>query len=64
MYREDQMSFTKVYRWVTKFNTKLKQDAAYPGHPVINNNNQQKRNIHKILDLLPKDARYRETLIV
>ena len=34
------LSFTKAYRWVTKF--KLKQDAAYPGHPAINNNDQQK----------------------
>ena len=55
------MSFTKAYKWVTKFKSlnKMLLILVILQFKTMTN---KKRNTQKILDLLQKDAKYRETL--
>ena len=55
------MSFTKVYRWVTKFKS-LNRMLLILVILQLTLMTNKKRNTQKILDLLQKDAKYRETL--
>ena len=55
------MSFTKVYRLVTKFKS-LNRMLLILVILKLSTMTNKKRNIQKILDLLQKDAMYRETL--
>ena len=55
------MSFTKVYRWVTKFKS-LNRMLLILVILQLTTMTNKKRNTQKILDLLQKDAKYRETL--
>ena len=55
------MSITKVYRWMTKFKG-LNRMLLILAILQLTTMTNKKRNIQKILDLLQKDAKYRETL--
>ena len=55
------MSFTKVYRWVTKFKS-LNRMLLILVILQLTTMTNKKHNTQKILDLLQKDAKYRETL--
>ena len=55
------MSFTKAYRWVTKFKSLNKMLLILVILQLTTMTNK-KCNTQKILDLLQKDAKYRETL--
>ena len=55
------MSFTKVYRWVTKFKS-LNRMLLILVILQLTTMTNKKRNTQKILDLLQKDAKYHETL--
>ena len=55
------MSFTKVYRWVTKFKS-LNRMLLILVILQLTTMTNKKRNTQKILDLRQKDAEYRETL--
>ena len=55
------MSFTKVYRWVTKFKS-LNRMLLILVILQLTTMPNKKRNTQKIIDLLQKDEKYRETL--
>ena len=57
IYGNNQMSYSTVCRWATKFQSGLQQfkDAARPGRPVTSTTN---KNVDKIGEILKVDARH------